>query len=82
MSVITLQITGTEDDFKKGYDYISSRQIEFETYLQKAITVMTEHLDEFEFEKDHRGTITGYKSHSISDEVLDKLMPWNMAQKQ
>ena len=56
--------------------------IEFETYLQKAITVMTEHLDEIEFEKDHRGTITGYKSHSISDEVLDKLMPWNMAQKQ
>ena len=30
LSVITLQITGTEDDFKKGYDYISSRQIEFE----------------------------------------------------
>ena len=30
LSVITLQITGTEDDFKKVYDYISSRQIEFE----------------------------------------------------
>lgn len=29
LSVITLQITGTEDDFKKVYDYISSRQIEF-----------------------------------------------------
>ena len=30
LSVITLQITGTEDDFKKVYDYISSRPIEFE----------------------------------------------------
>lgn len=30
LSVITLQITGTEDDFRKVYDYISSRQIEFE----------------------------------------------------
>ncbi|MDD7287026.1 MAG: methionine ABC transporter ATP-binding protein [Succinivibrio sp.] len=30
LSVITLQITGTEDDFKKVYDYISYRQIEFE----------------------------------------------------
>ena len=30
LSVITLQITGTEDDFKKVYDYISSRQIQFE----------------------------------------------------
>ncbi len=30
LSVITLQITGTEDDFKKVYDYISSLQIEFE----------------------------------------------------
>lgn len=30
LSVITIQITGTEDDFKKVYDYISSRQIEFE----------------------------------------------------
>ena len=30
LSVITLQITGTEDDLKKVYDYISSRQIEFE----------------------------------------------------
>ena len=30
LSVITLQITGTEADFKKVYDYISSRQIEFE----------------------------------------------------
>ena len=68
--------------FYSLYKTAQMHGIEFETYLQKAITVMTEHLDEIEFEKDHRGTITGYKSHSISDEVLDKLMPWNMAQKQ
>lgn len=67
--------------FYSLYKTAQMHGIEFETYLQKAITVMTEHLDEIEFEKDHRGTITGYKSHSISDEVLDKLMPWNMAQK-
>lgn len=68
--------------FYSLYKTAQMHGIEFETYLQKAITVMTEHLDEIEFEKDHRGTITGYKSHSISDEILDKLMPWNMAQKQ
>ena len=67
--------------FYSLYKTAQMHGIEFETYLQKAITVMTEHLDEIEFEKDHRGTITGYKSHSISDEVLDKLMPWYMAQK-
>ena len=68
--------------FYSLYKTAQMHGIEFETYLQKAITVMTEHLDEIEFEKDHRGTIIGYKSHSISDEILDKLMPWNMAQKQ
>ena len=67
--------------FYSLYKTAQMHGIEFETYLQKAITVMTEHLDEIEFEKDHRGTIIGYKSHSISDEVLDKLMPWYMAQK-
>ena len=67
--------------FYSLYKTAQMHGIEFETYLQKAITVMTEHLDEIEFEKDHRGTIIGYKSHSISDEILDKLMPWYMAQK-
>ena len=32
-----------------------------------------------EFEKDKRGTVTGYKAHHITSDVLDKLMPWNMA---
>ena len=68
--------------FYSLYKTAQMHGIEFETYLQKAITVMTEHLDEIEFEKDHRGTIIGYKSHSISDEILYDLMPWNMAQKQ
>ena len=29
------------------------------------------------FEKNKNGTITGFKSHTISNEVLDELMPWN-----
>ena len=32
-----------------------------------------------EFEKDSKGTITGYKSHSIPEEMLENLMPWNIA---
>ena len=40
---------------------------------------MSEHLIDIEFEKDPNGTIKGYKSHSISEEMLENLMPWNMA---
>lgn len=40
---------------------------------------MAEHMSQIEFDKDSRGTITGYKSHSIPSEILDKLMQWNMA---
>ena len=29
------------------------------------------------FEKNKNGTITGFKSHTISNEILDELMPWN-----
>lgn len=36
-------------------------------------------MNEIEFEKDKRGTITGYKSQKISSDVLESLMPWNMA---
>ena len=53
--------------------------VEFETYMRKAISVMTEHMSEIEFEKDKRGKITDFKCHNISSDVLDKLMPWNMA---
>lgn len=38
----------------------------------------TAQLNHIEFERDSRGKITGYKSHSIPSEILDKLMPWNM----
>lgn len=61
------------------YKTAQMHHIEFETYMTKALTVMTEHMDEIEFEKDNRGTIVDYKSHSIPSEVLDGLMPWNMA---
>lgn len=52
---------------------------DFRTYMKKVIETMTIHMNEIEFEKDKRGTITGYKSHKISSEVLENLMPWNMA---
>ena len=53
--------------------------IEFETYMQRCITAMSEHLNEIEFNKDSKGTIKGYKSLSFSEEMLENLMPWNMA---
>ncbi len=52
---------------------------DFRTYMKKVIETMTLHMNEIEFEKDKRGTITGYKSHKISSDVLESLMPWNMA---
>ena len=42
---------------------------------------MTEHMHQLEFAKDERGTITDFKSHSIPSEILESLMPWNMAWK-
>ena len=52
---------------------------DFKFYMKKIIETMTIHMNEIEFEKDKRGTITDFKSHNISSDVLDKLMPWNMA---
>lgn len=40
---------------------------------------MTLHMNEIEFEKDKRGTITDFKCHNISSDVLGKRMPRNMA---
>lgn len=62
------------------YKTAQLNHIEFETYLRKVISAMTEHMHQIEFKKDARGTITGYKSHSIPVEILDALMPWNMDQ--
>ena len=62
------------------YKTAQLNHIEFETYLRKVISAMTEHMHQIVFEKDARGTITGYKSHSIPSEILDALMPWNMDQ--
>ena len=41
------------------------------------LAVMTMNMDKIIFEKNKNGTITGFKSHTISNEVLDELMPWN-----
>ena len=47
--------------------------------MKKIIETMTLHVNEIEFENDKRGTINEFKCHNISSDVLDKLMPWNMA---
>ena len=47
--------------------------------MKKVMETMTIHMNEIEFEKDKRGTITLYKSHKISSDVLESLIPWNMA---
>ena len=52
----------------------------FRPVTRKVISAMTEHMHQIEFEKAARGTITGYKSHSIPSEILDALMPCNMDQ--
>nr|WP_256211087.1 helix-turn-helix transcriptional regulator [Succinivibrio dextrinosolvens] len=73
--------TATADNLALFYSLYKTAQmhgVEFETYMRKAISVMTEHMSEIEFEKDNRGTIIGYKSDSISKEVLESVMPWNL----
>ncbi len=61
------------------YKTAQMHHIEFETYMNRALTVMTENMDKIEFEKDGRGTIINYKSNNVPREILDSLMPWNMA---
>lgn len=55
------------------------KSTDFKSYMKKIIENMTLHMNEIEFEKDKRGTITDFRSNNISSDVLDKLMPWNMA---
>ena len=51
--------------------------VNFEEYMKKALAVMTMNMNKINFEKNKNGTITGFKSHTISNEILDELMPWN-----
>lgn len=66
-------------EFYSLYKTCILHNTDFRTYMKKVIDVMTLHMNEIELEKDNRGTITAYKGHNIPSEVLDKLMPWNMA---
>lgn len=66
-------------EFYSLYKTCLLHNTDFRTYMKTIITTMMLHINEIEFEKDAKGTITGYKSHKISTEILDKLMPWNMA---
>lgn len=66
-------------EFYSLYKTCLLHNTDFRTYMKTIITTMMLHINEIEFEKDVKGTITGYKSHNISTELLDKLMPWNMA---
>lgn len=66
-------------EFYSLYKTCILHNTDFRTYMKKVIENMTLHMNEIEFEKDKRGTITGYKSQKISSDVLESLMPWNMA---
>ena len=66
-------------EFYSLYKTCILHNTDFRTYMKKVIENMTLHMNEIEFEKDKRGTIIGYKSHKISSDVLESLMPWNMA---
>ena len=66
-------------EFYSLYKTCIIHNTDFRTYMKKVIENMTLHINEIEFEKDKRGSITGYKSHKISSDVLESLMPWNMA---
>jgi hypothetical protein len=45
--------------------------------MKKVLAVMTMNMDKIIFEKNKNVTITGFKSHTISSEILDELLPWN-----
>ena len=66
-------------EFYSLYKTCLLHNTDFRTYIKTIITIMMLHVNEIEFEKDSKGTITGYKDHKISSEILDELMPWNMA---
>jgi hypothetical protein len=42
---------------------------------------MMKHINQIDFEKNDKGTITGYRGHSISDDILDSIAPWNLVKK-
>ena len=66
-------------EFYSLYKTCILHNTDFRTYMKKVIENMTLHMNEIEFGKDKRGTITGYKSHKTFSDVLESLMPWNMA---
>ena len=65
-------------EFYSLYKTCLLHNTDFRTYMKAVITKMMLHVNEIEFEKDNRGTIIGYKSDSISKEVLESVMPWNL----
>lgn len=76
--------TKVEEKFRK-LDILRNSMLASDTFegaVQLALfysLYKTAQLNHIEFERDSRGTITGHKSHSIPSEILDKLMPGNMA---
>ena len=66
-------------EFYSLYKTCILHNTDFRTYMKKVIENMTIHMNQIKFEKDKRGTITLYKSHKITSNVLESLMPWNMA---
>ncbi len=63
-------------EFYSIYKTCQLHNVDFRSYMKKVITKMMEHIDEIDFERDSKNTITGYKGHHIPAAVLDQLMPW------
>lgn len=75
----TCKGANTLTEFYSLYKTCILHNTDFRTYMKKVIETMTLHMNEIKFEKDQREAITLYKSHKISSDVLESLIPWNMA---
>ena len=74
----TIHGAETQALFYSFYVTCEMNGVNFEEFLTRALTTLTRHKDKIEFLKNDRGSVIGYKSHCIPDEILNDLLPWNM----
>ena len=53
-------------------------KINFYDYLMKVFKELTLYKDQINYKKNERGTIVGYIDHSIPENVIESLLPWNI----
>ena len=59
------------------YKTAQLHNVDFRRYLDKVIRIIYSHIDKIELERDSKGTIIGYKSHCIPDDVLEGCLAWD-----